>query len=146
MNIFISNDFSKTRPHREKSEPSYNFLLNAQEEGANIIQDFHESMTVRGGKFYSILAYTCAFANTNGGSLYIGLTADQKKVPVGVTSPEKNIAAIEKGISNRISPPLQCQFDVHEIKGKNINPIFLNQMRLFCIICTMLDLVNSENF
>jgi hypothetical protein len=65
MDVFIGNDFSKTKPHRSTSEPSYNFLLSAQNEGSNIIQDFHEYMTIRGGKLYAILADICSFSNTN---------------------------------------------------------------------------------
>ena len=92
MEVFQGNDFSKLRPHRSKAEPSYNFLIMALDEGSNIIQDFHESMTVRGGKLYAILSDICAFANTNGGTLYLGLNSDPKIPPIGITSPEKNIA------------------------------------------------------
>ncbi|HEX7975704.1 MAG TPA: hypothetical protein VF498_14935, partial [Anaerolineales bacterium] len=71
--LFQSNDFARTRPHRFKEEPAFDFIRGAREEGANIVQDFHESLTVRGGKRYAIIADVCAFANTNGGTLYIGL-------------------------------------------------------------------------
>ena len=70
--LFTSNDFSRTRPHRLKEEPAFDFIHASQEEGANIIQDFHDGITVRGGKLYSIISDICAFANTNGGTLYIG--------------------------------------------------------------------------
>jgi len=120
MDVFNSNDFSKTRPHRSNAEPSYNFVITAQEEGANIIQDFHESMTVRGGKLYAVLADICAFSNTNGGTLFVGLSADMKKGIVGLNDVEKNVALLEKEISNRISPPLNCKIDVHELNGKKI--------------------------
>ncbi|HZW03774.1 MAG TPA: RNA-binding domain-containing protein, partial [Anaerolineaceae bacterium] len=118
--LFLGNDFSRTRPHRFKEEPAYDFLQAALEEGSNIIQEFHESMTVRGGKFYAILADVCAFANTNGGTIYIGLESDPKKQPVGVANPSQGISQIEKEISSRISPPLQVTFDTHEVKNKKI--------------------------
>lgn len=118
--VFLNNDFSRTRPHRFKEEPAYDFLQAAVEEGSNIIQEFHESMTVRGGKLYDILADVCAFANTNGGTLYIGLSNDPKKPPVGVTNPEQSITQLEKEISTRISPPLQVTFDTHDLKNKKI--------------------------
>src|SRR4030042_30547 len=76
--LFLSNDFARTRPRRHKEEPAFDFIHAALEEGANIIQDFHESMTVRGGKLYAVISDVCAFANTNGGTLYIGLTEDPK--------------------------------------------------------------------
>jgi hypothetical protein len=118
--LFLSNDFARTRPHQWKEEPAYDFIQSAREEGANIVQDFHESMTVRGGKLYAIIADACAFANTNGGTLYIGLSCEPRKAVIGVQNPEQLISQLEKEISNRISPPLQCTVDVHETSAKKV--------------------------
>jgi len=118
--LFLSNDFARTRPRHHKEQPVYDFLLTAREEGANIIQDFHENMTVRGGKLYNIIADVCAFANTNGGTLYIGLNSDPKKSVVGVSNPEQAITQLDKEISTRITPPLQCSIDIHDTNGKKI--------------------------
>jgi len=118
--VFLGNDFSRTRPHRHTAEPVYDFIQTAVEEGANIIQEFHESVTVRGGKLYEVLADVCAFANTNGGTLYLGVSDDLKKPTGGIPEPEQTIKQIEKEIGNRISPPLHCQMDVHEYLGKKI--------------------------
>jgi hypothetical protein len=118
--LFLSNDFARTRPRHHKEQPAYDFVLAAREDGANIIQDFHESMTVRGGKLYNIIADVCAFANTNGGTLYIGLNSEPKKPIAGVPNPEQAITQLDKEISTRITPPLQCSIDVHETAGKKI--------------------------
>ncbi len=118
--LFLSNDFARTRPHRHQEEPAYDFILAAREEGANIVQDFHESVTVRGGKLYALIADICAFANTNGGTLYIGLNSDAHKPVVGVQNPEQVVAQLEKEIGKRISPLLQCTVDVHETGGKKV--------------------------
>lgn len=118
--LFQSNDFSRTRPRHHKEQPAYDFILTAREEGANIIQDFHENMTVRGGKLYNIIADVCAFANTNGGTLYIGLNSELKKTVIGVPNPEQAIAQLEKEISTRITPPIQCTIDVHDTNGKKV--------------------------
>jgi hypothetical protein len=120
LELFLGNDFSRTRPHRHKEEPVFDFIQTALDEGSNIIQDFHESMTVRGGKLYNVLADICAFSNTNGGTLYIGLSTEPKKGPQGVQDVETSITALEKEISTRISPPLQCTIDAHDFKGKKI--------------------------
>ncbi|MCU0488283.1 MAG: putative DNA binding domain-containing protein [Anaerolineales bacterium] len=118
--LFLSNDFARTRPHRYTAEPAFDFIRAAQEEGANIIQDFHDSVSVRGGKRYQILADVCAFANTNGGTLYLGIGEDPSKPPVGIPDVEQAIAQFEKEINNRISPELPVSIDVHEISGKKI--------------------------
>ncbi len=118
--LFLSNDFARTRPRHHKEQPAYDFLVAAREEGANIIQDFHENMTVRGGKLYNIIADVCAFANTNGGTLYIGLNSDPKKPVIGVLNPEQAITQLDKEISTRITPPLQCSIDIHDTNGMKI--------------------------
>jgi hypothetical protein len=118
--LFQSNDFARTRPHRHEEGPAFDFIRTAREEGPNIVQDFHESMTARGGKLYTIIADVCAFANANGGTLYIGLTSDPRRPPVGLPSPEQAIAQLDKEIDNSISPPLQCALDIHETAGKKI--------------------------
>jgi hypothetical protein len=120
LEVFKGNDFSKTRPHRVKEEPAFDFIQAALDEGPNIIQDFHENMTVRGGKLYAVLADVCAFANTNGGTLYIGISQDAKKMPLGTESPDQDIHLLEKEINNRVSPPLHCQIDTHDFRGKKI--------------------------
>jgi hypothetical protein len=118
--LFLSNDFARTRPARLKEEPVFDFIRAAREEGPNLVQDFHEHMSSRGGKLYAIISDVCAFANTNGGTLYIGLTGDPQQPPVGVPNPEQGIAQLESEIDNRISPNINCTLDVHEAAGKKL--------------------------
>jgi len=118
--LFLGNDFSRTRPRRRKEEPAFDFLQADLEQGSNIIQEFHETMTVRGGKLYAILVDVCAFANTNGGTLYIGLPSAPNVVVQGVADPQNGITQLEKEINNRISPPIACTLDVQEYKDKKI--------------------------
>ena len=125
LELFNSNDFARTRPHRHIEEPAYDFIRTAREEGVNIVQGFHEGMTRRGGQLYAIISDICAFANANGGTLYIGLSADPRKPVQGVPDPESSINMLEKEISDRISPPLQCALDAHETGGKKIIRILI---------------------
>jgi hypothetical protein len=118
--LFLSNDFARTRPRHHKEQPAYDFIQAAREEGPNIIQDFHESMTVRGGKLYNIIADVCAFANTNGGTLYIGLNSEPKKPVTGIQNFDQAISQLDKEISARITPPLQCSIDAHDVGGKKV--------------------------
>ena len=118
--LFLSNDFARHRPRRHKEAPQEDFIQQAREEGANLIQAFHERMTVRGGRLYAIIADVCAFANTNGGTLYIGVGEDPKKPPVGIDNPERATAELAKQISERIIPPLEVTIDTHETQGKKV--------------------------
>jgi PHP family Zn ribbon phosphoesterase len=123
--LFLGNDFSRTRPHHHKAAPVFDYIQEARKDGPNIVQDFHESLTVRGGKRYAIIADTCAFANTNGGTLYIGLTNDPQQPVTGVTNPKQAIAQLENEISNRISPELSCTLDVQTTSSKKIVRILI---------------------
>jgi hypothetical protein len=118
--LFTSNDFARTRPHHQTAEPAYDFIHSAREEGANIIQDFHETMTVRAGKRYAIIADICALANTNGGTLYVGLSANPKEPILGVPDPEPSLLQLDKEIEDHISPPLECTLDIQETSKKKI--------------------------
>ncbi|MBN2555418.1 MAG: putative DNA binding domain-containing protein [Anaerolineales bacterium] len=113
--LFRSNDFARSRPHWPSSNEEFDFVAQAREEGSTIIQDFHESMTVRGGRLYAVIADICAFANTNGGTLYIGVEADNSKPPTGVAKPASAVQQLQKELSNRISPPLNCTIDIQTI-------------------------------
>ncbi len=119
--LFKSNDFARTRPRRQVSgQPDYDFIQQAREDGSSIVQDFHDSMTVRGGKLYAIIADVCAFANTNGGTIYVGMNNDPKSPVVGINNTNQAVSQLEKEISNRISPPLDCKVDTHKTGDKSI--------------------------
>ncbi|MGD8813921.1 MAG: putative DNA binding domain-containing protein [Anaerolineales bacterium] len=120
MELFKSNDFARSRPHRRASKEVFDFVQQARDEGASIVQDFHESMSVRGGRLYAIISNVCAFANTNGGTLYVGVSASSKTPPVGVSNPSQAVKRLEQEISNRISPPLECQVDTQKSQGKTV--------------------------
>ena len=122
--LFLSNDFARTRPHGPATEApsaaSYDFIRQAVEEGPTIIQDFHEGMTARGGRLYAVISDICALANTNGGTLYIGVVSDPAKPPVGVPNPEVAVKQLRKEISSKISPPIECQVDIQESQAKKV--------------------------
>lgn len=123
--LFESNSFNSVRPHRTSSQPAYDFIREAREEGATFMQDFHEKITVRGGSLYSIIADICAFANTNGGTLYLGLTADPGKSFEGIPRPNQGIDRLRLEIEKRISPELEVRFEVQETEGKKVIQVMI---------------------
>ena len=106
--LFAGNDFSRTRTHRVTQEEveAFDFIQSAREEGPSIVQAFHEIMTEKGGKLYDVIADVCAFANTNGGSLFIGVGPDPKTPPVGVPEAAKAVTFLEREIGRKLSPAL----------------------------------------
>ena len=118
--LFQSNDFARSRPKWAASKDVFDFVQQAREEGPNIVQDFHESMTVRGGRLYAVIANICSFANSNGGTLFVGVHGDPKKPVAGISNPASAMRQLNKEINDRISPALSCQIDVQETKSKKV--------------------------
>jgi hypothetical protein len=117
--LFLSNDFSRTRPFRPKQAP-YDHVLAAQQQGTSIVQSFRKSMTRRGGNLYTVICDICAFANTNGGTIFVGVTDDSKLPVSGVTKPQEATKIIRNEVEKKITPPLDIQVDQQVTRGKKI--------------------------
>ena len=117
--LLSSSNFSRTRPYR-KTYRNIDIIRSAQEEGSSIIQSFHEKMTKRGGHLSSILTDVCAMANTNGGTIFIGLTSEVKSIPLGIYNPSRAIGTIKKEIGKRITPLLDTSIDTSVTRGKTV--------------------------
>jgi hypothetical protein len=121
--LFAGSDFARVRPHVPGGSPSqqeFDHVQQAREEGANLVQAFHDSMQQRGGKLYSVISDVCAFANTNGGTIYVGVSADPKQPPVGVPDHEQAMRELRSTITRMLTPPIECALDVRDTRGKKV--------------------------
>jgi hypothetical protein len=123
--LFVSNDFSRTRPHRQVEDPKFDYIQTALDEGTNIVQSFHESISFKKDRLTPILADISAFSNTNGGTIFIGVTPGRLSSPAGVQNSAQVINSINKEIEDRISPPIKVSIDVQKYKGKSILRILI---------------------
>ncbi len=123
--LFLSNDFSRTRPHRQTEEPAFDYIQSTIDEGPNIIQSFHESAQIKHNQFSLILEDICAFSNTNGGTVFIGVTPNTKSNPGGVANAALMISKINKEIEDKISPPVKVSLDIQKYKNKEIIRILI---------------------
>jgi hypothetical protein len=119
-NVLRGNDFSLSRPYRGPGKEVYDYVHMAREEGVSIVQSFHESMTRTGGRLYSIVADVCAFANTNGGTIYIGVSPDITLPPLGIENPSASIEELKSEIDHKIAPPIAVEVDVLESQDKAV--------------------------
>jgi hypothetical protein len=117
--VFLEDDFSRTRPYRPTEAP-YDHVQAAREEGPSIVQAFHESTTKRGGRLHAVLRDVVAMANTNGGTVYIGVKADPKALPVGVADPEEASSTLKAEIQRKIQPPLDVDITTVETHGRQV--------------------------
>jgi hypothetical protein len=119
LEVFQGQDFARTRPYRAAQAP-FDHVQAAREQGPNIVQSFYETMARRGGRLHAILCDVCAFANTNGGTIYIGVSANPEVPPVGVESVPESINSLRTEIERHITPPLSVTIDALETGGKTV--------------------------
>lgn len=119
LELFQSTDFSRSKPHTTSRKP-YDYVQVAREEGASLVQSFHEGMNRRGGQLYNIIADVCAFANTNGGTIYVGVPNDPNLEPVGIVKIQDTVDTLQEEISRMITPTLEVEIDSLESQGKNV--------------------------
>lgn len=119
MRMLEGTDFSRHRPYNPGHQP-YDYILAAREEGASLVQSFHESMDRQGGKLHAIVADVCAFANTNGGTIYVGLSPNKNKNPKGLNAINDAVRVLENEINLLMTPALEVEIDVQEVQGKNV--------------------------
>ncbi len=117
--VFLGTDFSRTRPYRP-AQPPFDHIQAARQQGPNIVQSFHESMERKGGRLHKILCDVVAFANTNGGTIYVGLSANPKTPIRGVENASEAITLLQQEIQRNITPPLDVTIDVQKSEGKDI--------------------------
>lgn len=117
--MLSGTDFSRHRPYNPGHQP-YDYILAAREEGASLVQSFHESMERQGGKLHAIVADVCAFANTNGGTIYVGLSPNKSKPVKGVGAVRDAIKVLENEIDRLLTPSLKVEIDAQETQGNTI--------------------------
>lgn len=117
--VLKGNDLSLTRPYRGPANP-IDFVQLAREEGESIVQVFHQSLAQRGGYKDKVLRDICAMSNTNGGTIYVGVSADPKEAPVGVRDPKTTIDQLYTAVSSRITPEPDMQIDTLPSNKKQV--------------------------
>lgn len=117
--VIKGNDHSLTRPYRGTAK-AVDFVQLAREEGESLVQSFHPNMNQRGGHLDAILRDICAMANTNGGTIYVGVPADAKAKSEGVREPHKAIESLQSVIARRFSPEPPAQIDSLPTQGATV--------------------------
>ncbi|MEX1020374.1 MAG: RNA-binding domain-containing protein [Litorilinea sp.] len=118
--LLRSKQFDRTRPARPDEKP-FDAVASAREEGPSIVQSFHDSASQRGGKLTAILNDICAFANTAGGSVFVGIGASARRgKPRGVDQPAAVEQEIRSALQERFAPQLDSRFDVLQTEGAKI--------------------------
>jgi hypothetical protein len=119
LEVFQREDFARTRPYRPTQAP-FDHVQAAREQGPSIVQSFHETMARRAGRLHAVICDVCAFANTNGGTIYVGVSSNAKSLPAGLDNPNEAINILRNEIEHKITPPLSVSMDTLESQGRNV--------------------------
>lgn len=117
--VIKGTDLSLTRPYRGPANP-IDFVQLARDEGESIVQTFHPSLAQRGGHQNRVLQDICAMANTNGGTIYVGVSANPKEKPTGVRDPNKAVDNLLTAVTNNITPEPEIHVDSLPSRGAQI--------------------------
>ncbi|MGQ9552730.1 MAG: RNA-binding domain-containing protein [Anaerolineae bacterium] len=116
---FESTDFTRMRPYRAALEP-FDHVQAARAAGPSIVQSFHEGMGRRGGRLHAILRDIVAFANTNGGTIYIGVSGKASAPVRGVDRSEEAASILRTEVQRKINPPLEVDIVPLKTRGKTV--------------------------
>ena len=116
--LFASRGYDRTRPFRAP-ERVVDHLAAARAEGPNQTQSFHESANKKGGRQTVVLADLCGFANTDGGTIFVGASVRKGRVK-GLASSKQVQKEIQQAIAERLTPPLEARFEILSNDGADV--------------------------
>ncbi|MCC6614439.1 MAG: putative DNA binding domain-containing protein [Anaerolineae bacterium] len=117
--LFESSDFASSRPYIPGEKPEDDVQA-ARVQGVNLVQAFYDAPTQGGVLRYNVLADICAFANTHGGTLYLGMGTEMFRLPAGIEQPQMLIEQLTRAIDMMLSPSLGLVIDIPVTQGKQI--------------------------
>ena len=117
--LLQSSNFDYTRPARPATVGA-EFIREARKQGDTSNQAFHERLATRRTKSNAVLKDIAALANTEGGTLFIGLKASEDVDIAGVSKPDNTLERLAEDVQSHISPALDISADSFEIDGKSV--------------------------
>jgi hypothetical protein len=117
--LFDANEFNAIRPYAPPpmaEDP----LARIRAQGAGQTQAFHETPTQAGVLRMNLLNDICAFANSDGGVIYLGLSDDARRMPTGVENADMVIEQVSRAAAAMIVPPAQLAIDKIESQNRTI--------------------------
>jgi hypothetical protein len=117
--LFASTDFSRTRPARAPEQHPFDPLMAARTEGATIVQSFHDTPGPPRIRVKAVVRDLVAFANTNGGTVYVGASANPQEPIRGVEGAAELVELIRSESARQVVPPLSPDVETlsHEDKA-----------------------------
>lgn len=117
--LLQSEEFDRTRPARATTSGS-EFIAEARKAGDTTNLAFHERLATRRTKSNALLKDVAAMANTEGGSIFIGVSAAQDSEIAGISKPDNTVQRIKEDVQRYVSPSLDVTVDDYDIDSKSV--------------------------
>jgi len=118
--LFLSDEFTRIRPYQPLSAAAFDPVQAAREQGPSIVHSFHEQVRSQRSRYRPITKDIVAFANTNGGTIYVGVTANPTHPVAGVPNAEEAARGLSDAIARSVVPKLDVQVEVASSAGKPV--------------------------
>ncbi len=118
--LFLSEEFTRIRPYQPMSAAAFDTVQAAREQGPSIVQSFHEQVRSQRSRYRPITKDIVAFANTNGGTIYVGVTANPTHPVAGVPNAEDAARGLSDAIARSVVPKLDVRIEVVSSAGKPV--------------------------
>lgn len=120
LELFLDDDFNRTRPAHAAATAPFDPVKAARNQGPSIVQSFHEVFSPKSTRMAALITDVVAFANTNGGSIFVGVTGTAKTPARGVDRPDEAIDEIRAEVNRSITPTVDINVAVHTSEGRKI--------------------------
>jgi hypothetical protein len=111
--------FDRTRP-AQPATSSTAFIAEARQHGDGQQRVFHERLATRRTKSNALLKDIAAIANTDGGTVFVGLDASSEAEVAGISKPDNTVKRISEDVARYISPNVDISIDEHQFDNKNV--------------------------
>lgn len=117
--LFLSEHFDRTRPYVGELD-AVRLLREARTEGNTATQVFHENLVTKRSGMAHVLRDIVAFANADGGTIYLGVSAFEKRPLVGVPDPDKAEVELRAELERQVTPLPEIETETITADGKTI--------------------------
>ncbi|HEV2527169.1 MAG TPA: RNA-binding domain-containing protein [Thermomicrobiales bacterium] len=117
--LFLSDEFDRIRGYEGESAAVQEFRED-RAEGNGPEQSFHESLSTKKTGVSHILRDIVAFANGDGGTIYVGASAFEKRPLVGVDDVDEAVAELREGLASQVTPVPEIDVEPFEADDKDL--------------------------
>ncbi|CAA9547065.1 MAG: PHP N-terminal domain protein [uncultured Thermomicrobiales bacterium] len=117
--LFLSDHFDRVRGYVGLSE-SVQLFRDDRAQGNTADQAFHESLSTKRTGVSHILRDLVAFANGDGGMIYVGASAFEKRPIVGVPDVEAATAELRTELAQQVTPLPEVEIESISADGKDV--------------------------